>query len=97
MLMHVIGVTDDGRLHNSEFTTQIFDAIGSARIAAILAEGPEDVRALRSRVGCDFTRFLLVNDEGLQELQKRDADVKPLGQFNSAEILRKTILSPNVE
>lgn len=97
MRMYVIGITSDGTLEGSEFTIKILGAIADPLVGAFLVEDPDDSLLLRSRFQCELTKFLLINDRGLAELQRRDLDIKALGEANSAEFRRRRILSPIAE
>jgi hypothetical protein len=96
--MQVIGIASHGTLDKSPFTPRIFDTIHSARSGAILTEDDQDVSLLQTRLGCQFSRFLLVNEEGLGKLKTLDSAITSLGQVNSAEmVVKSNILSPRMD
>jgi hypothetical protein len=94
MEMQVIGVTDDGRLCDSDFTVAVFRVIDSQRVVAFTAIDADERRGLQARFPSEFRSFLLVSDAGLAELRKRDSAIDTLGQCNSADITRRQIVAP---
>jgi hypothetical protein len=84
MQMHVVGITDSGKLSGSELTPASFSAVGDHRVACFVVADPTEVNLLQSRVGSTLNAFLLVNDEGLTELHTLDPNVVPLGRVSSA-------------
>jgi hypothetical protein len=55
------------------------------------------VSLLQTRLACQFSRFLLVNEEGLAKLKTLDPAITRLGQVNSAEmVVKSNILSPSI-
>jgi hypothetical protein len=94
MEMHVIGITDGGRLGDSDFTIAVFRVIDSQQVVAFAATDAGENRGLQVRLASEFSSFLLVSEAGLAELRRRDSSINPLGQCNSADITKRRIVAP---
>lgn len=97
MEMQVIGVTDAGRIDNSDFTVRIFASINNPQVGAFVVSNPEEVRVLQTHFQCKCNSFLFVNEAGLAELQHHDNDIQTIGRFNSADITQRQIIFPVVD
>jgi hypothetical protein len=89
MQMQVVGIGDKGTLAGSELTPAILTNVKNPRVAAVVVSDPQDVQIVRSCLRTELPSFLLVNDEGLTELLKRDAKISLLGQIDSDLILNR--------
>jgi hypothetical protein len=94
MEMQVIGVTDTGRLGDSDFTVAVFKVIDNPQVVAFAATDADEKRGLQTRFPSKFNSFLLVTEDGLAELRKRDFTIGTLGRCNSAGITRRRIVAP---
>jgi len=94
MEMHVIGVTEVGKLGDSDFTIAVFEIVNNPQVCAFIATDPDEKQGLQDRFRSRFSSFLLLNEAGLAELRKRDSTIDVLGQCNSAEITKRQVVAP---
>src|SRR5258708_2782452 len=88
MQMSVLAIVSGERIDGSAFTSKIFDKL-SPPVCAVMIDSPDDVTMLRARFHCEASKFVMLDERTLYELQKRDPEVKPMGRINSAEIKNK--------
>jgi len=97
--MYVICLSTRGEIQGSSYTTGIFSKISQGDMCAVVVHAPDDVKMLNKTFYCEYERFLLVDDNGLEALRKLEKQIVSLGRINSAQIVARhnTILSPNLQ
>jgi len=90
----MIGITDVGKLDDSDFTIAVFKVIEDPQVWAFIATDPDEIRGLQTLFRSRLSSLLLLNEAGLTELRKRDSTINTLGQCNSADITKRQIVAP---